>query len=184
MTLNLPLEDQQLKLENTMDLDVPLKRNQSQEIIGQKCIDYLGQPREQGKDFQKGMQGEVIATYKLARLGYDVRHERPCNYDLTIHGDKGITRIQVKTFIDAWRNHKPNQSYKEGDYFQQIKLQKSGGTHSVKQPYLLTDFDFLAAVDVETEEVFLVPIRDLKSSINIGHTKSTTSKNLISSYKI
>ena len=129
------------------------------------------------------MQGEIIAAYKLGRLGYDVRWERPCNYDLTIHGDNGITRIQVKTFHDAWRNHKPNQSYKEGEYFQQVKLQKSS-TNGGKQPYLLTDFDFLAAVDVKTEEVFLVPIRDLKSSINIGHTKSTTNKNLISSYKI
>jgi len=129
------------------------------------------------------MQGEVIATYKLARLGYDVRHEIPCHYDLTVHGDNGITRIQVKTFIDTWRNHKENQNYKEGDYYQKINLIKAGANGG-KQPYLLTDFDFVAAVDVETEEVFLVPIRDLKSSINIGHTKSTTNKNLISSYKI
>ena len=36
MTLNLPLKDQQLKLENTMDLDVQLQQKQSQETIGQK----------------------------------------------------------------------------------------------------------------------------------------------------
>ena len=135
------------------------------------------------------MQGEIIAKYKLGRLGYDVRDERPCHYDLTVHGDNGITRIQVKTFVDAWRNHKPNQSYKEGEPYQYINLKKSIINYgykakTVKQSYLLTDFDFLAAVDVETEEVFLVPIGDLKSLKDIGHTKSTVSKNLIRSYKI
>ena len=38
MELNTPLKDQQLKLENIMDSDVPLQQNQSQEIIGQKYI--------------------------------------------------------------------------------------------------------------------------------------------------
>lgn len=159
-----------------------MQQNQSQETIGQKCIEYLGEPRSQGEDFQKGMQGEVIATYKLARLGYDVRHESPCHYDLTIHGDKGITRIQVKTFIDAWRNHKVNQKYKEGNYYQKINLLKSS-ENGGRQPYHLTDFDFVAAVDVETEEVFLVPIRDLESTIQ-GRTKYGVTKQTISSYKI
>ena len=36
MTLNLPLKDQQLKLEDTMNLDVQLQQKQSQETIGQK----------------------------------------------------------------------------------------------------------------------------------------------------
>ena len=108
MTLNLPLRDQQLKLENTMDLDVPLKRNQSQEIIGQKCIDYLGKPRRQGKKQTKGWQGEVIAFNKLARFGYDVRFEKPCNYDLTIHGEKGISRVQVKCL---YKHKKWTQSF-------------------------------------------------------------------------
>ena len=36
MTLNLPLKDQQLKLENTMDSDVQSQQKQSQEKIGQK----------------------------------------------------------------------------------------------------------------------------------------------------
>ena len=178
MTLNLPLKDQQLKLENTMDLDVLSQQNQSQETIGQKCIDYLGKPREQGKDFQKGMQGEIIATYKLARLGYDVRPESPCHYDLTVHGDNGITRIQVKTFIDALRDN--------GTYYQRINLLKSGpksGSQN-KQAYLLSDFDFVAAVDVETEEVFLVPIRDLESPSNPGSTKGGVTRQTISSYKI
>ena len=161
-----------------MDLDVLLQQNQSQETIGQKCIDYLGEPRAQGDNFQKGMQGEVIATYKLARLGYDVRHERPCHYDLTVHGDNGITRIQVKTFVDSWRH--------KGTYYQKINLLKSGensGKHN-KKAYLLTDFDFVAAVDVETEEVFLVPIRDLESPYNPGNTKQGVTKETIKSYKI
>ena len=121
------------------------------------------------------MQGEVIATYKLARLGYDVRHEIPCNYDLTVHGDNGITRIQVKTFIDAWRDN--------GIYYQRINLLKSG-PNAGKQAYLISDFDFVAAVDVETEEVFLVPIRDLESPSNPGSTKHGVTKQTISSYKI
>ena len=151
-----------------------MQQNQSQEITGQKCIDYLGEPRAQGDNFQKGMQGEVIATYKLARLGYDVRHESPCHYDLTIHGDKGITRIQVKTFVDSWRP--------KGTYYQKINLLKSS-ENGGRQPYHLTDFDFVAAVDVETEEVFLVPIRDLESTIQ-GRTKYGVTKQTISSYKI
>jgi hypothetical protein len=171
------LKDQQLKLENTMDLDVLLKRNQSQEIIGQKCIDYLGNPRKQGNSQQKGLLGEVIAAYKLARLGYDVRWERPCNYDLTIHGDKGITRIQVKTFI--------NVSDGKGYDYKKINLSKCDSLNqSGKQAYLLTDFDFVAAVDVETEEVFLVPIRDLESPNNLGRTKRAVTKKSINSYKI
>ena len=177
MTLNLPLKDQQLKLENIMDLDVQSQQKQSQETIGQKCIDYLGDPREQGKTQQKGMQGEIIAAYKLGRLGYDVRWERPCNYDLTIHGDKGITRVQVKTFN--------NGSDGKGHYFKKINLHKGDYLNqSGKQAYLLTDFDFVAAVDVETEEVFLVPIRDLESRSNLGRTKIGVTKKSINSYKI
>ena len=177
MTLNLPLKDQQLKPENTINLDVQSQQNQSQETIGQKCIDYLGKPREQGKDFQKGMQGEIIAAYKLARQGYDVRHERPCNYDLTIHGDNGITRIQVKTFINAINNH--------GYPYKRINLLKFGqNQHHSKGAYSLTDFDFVAAVDVETEEVFLVPICDLESPFNPGNTKYGVTKKSINSYKI
>ena len=38
MKLNTPLKDQQLMLESITDLDVPLQQNQSQETIGQKCI--------------------------------------------------------------------------------------------------------------------------------------------------
>jgi len=152
-----------------------LRQKQSQEKIGQKCIDYLGNPRTQGDNQQKGMQGEVIATYKLARLGYDVRHENPCNYDLTVHGDNGITRIQVKTFNDAWRHN--------STYYQRVNLLKSGKSFA-KLPYLLTDFDFLAAVDIETEEVFLVPIRDLESPSNPGKTKQGVTRETISSYKI
>ena len=152
-----------------------MQQNQSQEITGQKCIDYLGEPRAQGKTHKKGFQGEIIAAYKLARLGYDVRHERPCHYDLTVHGAEGITRIQVKTFNTA--------SDGKGYVYQKINLHKCDD-YGGKQPYFLTDFDFIAAVDVDTEEVFLVPIGDLKSQKNLGVTKKGVTKKTISSYKI
>ena len=80
-------------------------RSKVRKKIGRKCIDYLGKPRRQGKKQTKGWQGEVIAFNKLARFGYDVRFEKPCNYDLTIHGEKGISRIQVKSFF----NHKDGE---------------------------------------------------------------------------
>ena len=153
----------------------------SQELIGTKCIDYLGQPRVQGKTQKKGYQGEVIAFNKLARLGYDVRFEKPCNYDLTIHGDKGIARIQVKTFVDSCihRNGK-DYPFKKAD----VKKSTNKDSRKNKVPYLLTDFDFLAVVDVETEEVFLVPIREIESKRNPGRTKNAVTKSSISSYKI
>ena len=151
-----------------------MQQSLSQEPIGPKCIEYLGEPREQYKDIKKGWQGEVIASYKLARLGYDVRFERPCHYDFTIHGEKGIARIQVKTFTEVYIN---NRSKK------QLNVRKTGDNQT-KEPYLLTDFDFLAAVDVETEEVFLVPIRELESKKNLGRTKLTVTKRSVSSYKI
>ena len=153
----------------------------SQELIGTKCIDYLGQPRVQGKTQKKGYQGEVIAFNKLARLGYDVRFEKPCNYDLTIHGDKGIARIQVKTFVDSCihRNGK-DYPFKKAD----VKKSTNKDSRKNKVPYLLTDFDFLAVVDVETEEVFLVPIREIESKRNLGRTKLSITKLSVSSYKI
>ena len=153
----------------------------SQEPIGPKCIEYLGEPRGQGNKQKKGWQGEVIAFNKLARLGYDVRFEKPCNYDLTIHGDKGIVRIQVKTLVE-YCNHKNGKDY----FYKLVSTKKCinyNGNKSVV-PYLLTDFDFLAGVDVETEEVFLVPIREIESKKNPGRTMSSVSESFISSYKI
>tara|TARA_Y100001973_G_scaffold17652_1_gene25677 strand:- start:125 stop:667 length:543 start_codon:yes stop_codon:yes gene_type:complete len=179
--LSSPSNSQQLKLESITDYDALSLLKQNQEPIGQKCIEYLGEPRNQGKSFKKGWQGEVIAFNKLARLGYDVRFEKPCNYDLTIHGEKGITRIQVKTFIDD-SNHRIGKDY----YYQRVNLHKGGGNSDgkTKTPYLLTDFDFLAAVDIETEEVFLVSIRDLESSSTPGSTKRGVTKKSIINYKI
>ena len=156
-----------------------MQQSLSQEPIGAKCIEYLGPPREQGKKQIKGWQGEVIAFNKLARLGYDVRFEKPCNYDFTIHGEKGIARIQVKTFSVSC-DHRNSKNY----YHKKVDVKKSDGKKTKKVPYLLTDFDFLAAVDVETEEVFLVPIRDIESELYSGRTKGTVTKNSISSYKI
>jgi hypothetical protein len=178
MTLSSPSNSQQLKLESITDYDALSLLKQNQEPIGPKCIEYLGQPREQGKDFRKGWQGEVIAFNKLARLGYDVRFEKPCNYDLTIHGEKGITRVQVKTFID-FSNHYNGKEY----FYKKINLLK-GACKDSKDPYSLTDFDFVAGVDVDTEEVFLVPIRDLESQIYPGSTKCGVTKKSIINYKI
>jgi hypothetical protein len=178
MTLSSPLNTQQLELESTTTLESQLQQSLSQEEIGQKYIEYLGEPRKQGDDFKKGWQGEVIAFNKLARLGYDVRFEKPCHYDFTIHGDKGITRVQVKTFSDVCVT-KNDKVY----YYKNISVKKSKDC-TTKEPYLLTDFDFLAAVDVETEEVFLVPIREIKSNQNLGKTKFSITKRSISSYKI
>jgi len=127
----------------------------------------------------KGWQGEVIAFNKLARLGYDVRFEKPCNYDLTIHGEKGIARIQVKTF---YRNDK---HAKNGKVYTHLKADSQKSVvNKNPEAYLLTDFDFLAVVDVETEEVFLVPIREIESKRYPGRTKLGLTKNSISSYKI
>jgi hypothetical protein len=170
MELNTPLKDQQKELDLIMNLDAQLRQKQSQEEIGQKCIDYLGQPRKQGKTFTKGWQGEVIAFNKLARFGYDVRFEKPCNYDLTIHGEKGISRIQVKSFF----NH---QNY------QKVTVQKQYFKNK-NESYSLTDFDFLAAVDVQSEEVYLVPISEIESSKNLGFVASTITIKKIKSYKI
>ena len=177
MTLSSPLNTQQLDLESTTTLEYQLQQRQSQEKIGPKCIEYLGEPRGQGKTQTKGWQGEVIAFNKLARLGYDVRVEKPCNYDLTIHGNKGIVRIQVKTLNDVC-SHK-----KFGDYHHKKADVKKSGKNK-REPYLLTDFDFLAAVDVETEEVFLIPIREIESKLYPGRTKLSVTKGSISSYKI
>ena len=189
MTLSSPSNSQQLKLESITDYDALSLLKQNQEPIGQKYIEYLGEPRTQGKCFKKGWQGEVIAFNKLARLGYDVRFEKPCNYDFTIHGENGITRIQVKTFINDCNNK--NRLNKEGlvgkvYHYQRVNLHKGGGNSDgkTKTPYLLTDFDFLAAVDIETEEVFLVPIRDLESSLTPGSTKRGVTKKSIINYKI
>ena len=153
----------------------------SQDPIGPKCIKCLGKPREQGKTQLKGWQGEVIAFNKLARLGYDVRFEKPCNYDFTIHGDKGIARIQVKTFYRQDKHHN-GKVY----FWDTVNVQKTSVNHvnHRRGPYLLTDFDFLAAVDVRTEEVFLVPIREIESKRNPGRTKNAVTKSSISSYKI
>ena len=181
MTLSSPLNTQQLELESITIFDVQLQQRQSQEATGLKCIEYLGPPRRQGKTHTKGWQGEVVAFNKLGRLGYDVRVEKPCNYDLTIHGDKGIVRIQVKTLVE-YCNHKNGK-----DYFYKLASTKKGPRYSGNKsgvPYLLTDFDFLAVVDVETEEVFLVPIREIESKKNPGRTMSSVSESFISSYKI
>ena len=178
MTLSSPSNTQQSELESITISDVQLLQSLSQEPIGPKCIEYLGEPRGQGKSQIKGWQGEVIAFNKLARLGYDVRFEKPCNYDFTIHGDKGITRIQVKTFIESCTTRKNGEVY----YQKYCTVQKSIYQKTVT--YLLTDFDFLAAVDVETEEVFLVPIREIESKKNPGRTKRSIYKSAISSYKI
>ena len=180
MTLSSPLNTQQSELESITISDVQLLQSLSQEATGLKCIEYLGPPREQGKTQTKGWQGEVIAFNKLARLGYDVRFEKPCNYDLTIHGDKGITRIQVKTFYRNVKHDKNGKDY----HSKKVDAKKSKDSRKNKLPYLLTDFDFLAAVDVETLEVFLVPIREIESKRNPGRTKFSISKNSISSYKI
>ena len=180
MTLSSPLNTQQLDQESITTLEYQLQQSLSQEPIGPKCIEYLGEPRVQGKKQIKGWQGEVIAFNKLARLGYDVRFEKPCNYDFTIHGDKGITRIQVKTFRDDYPKNGKDYNYKKADVKKCIY--EDGRTNSV--PYLLTDFDFLAVVDVETEEVFLVPIRELESKQNLGRTKFTVTKLSVISYKI
>ena len=171
MILNLPLKDQQLMLENTMDLDVPLQQNQSQETIGQKCIDYLGKPRAQGEKQKKGWQGEVIAFNKLARFGYDVRFEKPCNYDLTIHGEKGISRVQVKCFY----------KHKKG---LRVSLKRSNVKNGVDFHYALTDFDFLAAVNLDNEEVYFVSIFEIESSRNLGLVPLTIKFDKIKSYKI
>ena len=178
MTLSSPLNSQQLKLESITDYDALSLLKQNQEPIGPKCIEYLGEPRAQGKDFQKAWQGEVIAFNKLARLGYDVRFEKPCHYDFTIHGEKGITRVQVKTFHNAHHNNN-SITY----YYQQLSLLKCKGRFG-KQAYLLTDFDFLAGVDIDTEEVFLVPILDIQSKSSPGKTKFGVTKKSISNYKI
>ena len=170
MKLNTPLKDQQLMLESTMDLDVPLQQNQNQETIGQKCIDYLGEPRAQGKKQTKGWQGEVIAFNKLARFGYDVRFEKPCNYDLTIHGEKGISRVQVKSLY----NHTKGQ---------RVSLMKNN-TENVHSHYALTDFDFLAVVDIENEEVYFISIFEIESSRNLGLVPLTIELDKIKSYKI
>ena len=146
----------------------------SQDPIGPKCIECLGQPKKKYKDIKKGWQGEVIAFNKLARLGYDVRFEKPCHYDFTIHGEKGIARIQVKTFTEVYIHNRLKK---------QLNVKKTGDNQT-KEPYLLTDFDFLAAVDVETEEVFLVPIREIESKRYPGRTKVGITKLKVSSYKI
>ena len=174
MTLSSPLNMQQSELESITISDVQLLQSLSQEATGLKCIEYLGPPRRQGKTHTKGWQGEVIAFNKLGRLGYDVRVEKPCNYDLTIHGEKGIVRIQVKTL-----NYR-----KFGDYHDKKADVKKTGVKNKREPYLLTDFDLLAAVDVETEEVFLVPIREIESKLYPGRTKLSVTKNSIRSHKI
>ena len=176
MTLSSPLNTQQLELESTTTLESQLQQSLSQETIGLKCIKYLGEPKPQIGTFKKGYQGEVIAAYKLGRQGYDVRLEKPCHYDLTIHLENGVTRIQVKTFIDTF-----DKRYSKVKHAQMLDLKSRDNS---KSPYLLTDFDFLAAVDVETEEVFLVPIRDIASSYHVGRTKCTVTRKSISSYKI
>ena len=48
----------------------------------------------------------------------------------------------------------------------------------------LTDFDFLAAVDVQNEEVYLVPISEIESSRNLGYVASTITINKLKNYKI
>ena len=181
MTLSSPLNMQQSELESITISDVQLLQRQSQELIGPKCIEYLGEPREQGKKQIKGWQGEVIAFNKLARLGYDVRFEKPCNYDFTIHGDQGITRLQVKTFSDFCTTRKNGEVYyQKFCTVSKSRYQKNRETVT----YLLTDFDFLVAVDLETEEVFLVPIREIESKKHPGRTKCSVYKSAIRSYKI
>ena len=67
--------------------------------------------------------------------------------------------------------------------YQKITVQKQY-FKNVSESYLLTDFDFLAAVDVQNEEVYLVPISEIESSRNAGHVAGSITKDKIESYKI
>ena len=171
MTLSSPLKTQLEKLENTTTSDVLSQLKHNLATTGQKCIDYLGKPRPQGEKTTKGKLGEAIAFYNLSKKEYDVRIEHSLNYDLTIHGEKGITRIQVKTlFWDKYTNT------------QKTTVRKKKNKQVVS--YALTDFDFLAVVDVESEEVYLVPIFEVESSRNLGYVATTLTMNKLKSYKI
>ena len=123
------------------------------ETIGQKSIEsiehLLGPPKTRGIDQVKGFNSEMHVFHILSSAGYDVRMELPCDYDMTVHNLDGIHRIQVKTINKKSENHSGT-----------INLNKTS-MHSkgkfVVSRYNSMAFDFLAAVDQDTWDVYLIP---------------------------
>ena len=171
MTLNSPLNTLQQPLGSTTICEYLSQPSLNQDSTGAKSISqYLGEPKERGYTQDRGRFAELIAFNTLSRLGYDVRFEAPCDYDLTIHGESGITRLQVKSISDRDR----------------ITLGKSSMRASgpKKSRYKIDAFDFLCTVNLETEEVYLIPIKDLESSSYRGELKATITMHKYRGYKI
>ena len=53
-----------------------------------------------------------------------------------------------------------------------------------KSRYKIDAFDFLCTVNLETEEVYLIPIKDLESSSYRGELKATITMHKYRGYKI
>tara|TARA_R100000458_G_scaffold42492_1_gene40379 strand:- start:470 stop:793 length:324 start_codon:yes stop_codon:yes gene_type:complete len=107
----------------------------------------------------------------LSQEGYDVRFELPCEYDLTVHGSNGITRLQVKSISD------------KGIVSLQKRSMRSKGVGIVSR-YHLQAFDYLCAVDLESHDVYLVPIIDLKSKSYDKEIIGSITINRLKAYKI
>lgn len=122
---------------------------------------------------QKGRRAELLVSYQLMGLGYEVflPISENSKIDLIYEDLTGsIIRVQVKSFYRLNRKNGVTE-YRVG-----VKKVHTNSKGNVYKEYSKKDVDVFAAVDMENYQVFLVPI-DFINKYSGAIAYSTISKN-------
>ena len=130
-------------LENSINLDVLSKRKQNLDKPGQMSIeDFMGPPKHLNPRHHLGMLGEIIVLKHFITAGYMARQVIGFPYDIIVDQPEMVKRVQVKVC--------------NGKHCHQVSMVRSDGRGKHSR-YKVTEFDYLAAVYLESEDIVLIP---------------------------
>jgi len=122
----------------------------------------------------KGSVGELLVAADLLRIGWNISfpYGENTKYDLIIEKEGNIKRIQVKSVF-------PRKGVLHINC-------RSSNNWSINK-YLSTDFEFIAAVDLESHKIYYIPsnkIRNRLINLRLVQTSNNQKKkiNLASDY--
>ena len=121
-------------------------QRQSREVTGRKSTN-LGRLKEPTSTNKRGREAEDLAFQKLRKASYDVTFISEQPYDLLVHAPDKIYRIQVKCIMGK----KNRVNLTRGASRKQAR-------EKVRKSYKKDEFDFLAAVDIQKDLLYLIPI--------------------------
>ena len=104
--------------------------------------DFMGPPKHLNPRHHLGMLGEINVLKHFITAGYMARQVIGFPYDIIVDQPEMVKRVQVKVC--------------NGKHCHQVSMVRSDGRGKHSR-YKVTEFDYLAAVYLESEDIVLIP---------------------------